>query len=558
MISKFRSTVLLWSLLFLNFASGQVSGALDQAGPASEEGIPVTDAMVKAKCGSCHTIDGRGNMQRISWERATPESWERALQRMILLDDVELTSAERRHVVQYLSTNHGLAPEEAKAVSYDVERRIHEETSIPNAVTSACGRCHNFARVLAWRRSVDDWRELSRTHALRYNARPSEEAIAFLAKMAPLHTPEWDSWRAPASERGLAGRWLVTASVLGRIRYFGEMQIESSGAGGEFNTHATLQSVTDGSVVTRVGRGMMYGGYAWRGSSQGSSNITSAAPDDLSNDASEVMTSAPDASSAEGRWFWGQYQELGFDIKIQRATSDTTLLGIDRPLLKAGSQSLHVRLFGDHFPPQISQSDLDFGPGVAVRRIISNNASEVVAEVDVAPDAPLGKRKVAFRHSVAPGSLAIYDRIDYIKVTPESAMAAFGNQTRSRGYQQFEAIGYQNGPDGKRYTADDVEFGPVDVTWSMKIFYESEGTRTAPVGSVSPTGLFIPVGDSPNNNFDVWVIAEARTEKDRDGQPLVGKSYLVVTVPVYVFNGRRYVRDFDRWVDDGPARPVRQ
>ena len=92
----------------------------------------------------------------------------------------------------------------------------------------------------------------------------------------------------------------------------------------------------------------------------------------------------------------------------------------------------------------------------------------------------------------------------------------------------------------------------------MKIFYESEGTNTAQVGSVRPTGLFSPAGDSPNNNFDVWVIAEARTEKDWDGQPLVGKSYLVVTVPVYVFNGRRYVRDFDRWVDDGPARPVRQ
>jgi len=335
------------------------------------------------------------------------------------------------------------------------------------------------------------------------------------------------------------------------------MQDSSSSADSQFNTRATLQSITDGTIVTRVGRGMLYGGYAWHGSSK-PNNTTGIAPDDLSNDASEVMTSAPDESSAEGRWFWGQYQELGFDIKIQRASSDTTLLGIDRPLLKAGSQSQRLRLFGDHFPPQISQPDLDFGAGVAVRRIISNNASEVIAEVDVAPDAPLGKRKVAFRRSVAPGSLAVYDRVDYIKVTPESAVAAFGNQTRSGGYQQFEAIGYQNGPDGKRHTADDVELGLVDVTWSMKIFYESEGTNTAQVGSVRPTGLFSPAGDSPNNNFDVWVIAEARTEKDWDGQPLVGKSYLVVTVPVYVFNGRRYVRDFDRWVDDGPARPVRQ
>jgi len=557
MISKFRSTVLLWSLLFLNFASGQVSGALGQAGPASEEGIPVTDAMVKAKCGSCHTSDDRGNMQRISWERATPEGWEQALRRMTLLYDVDLTPAETGHLLQYLSTYHGLAPEEAKKVTYDVERRIHEETAIPNTVMSACGRCHNFARVLSWRRSVDDWKELSRAHAVRYNARPSEEAIAFLAKMAPLHTPEWAAWRTRVLDKSPAGRWLVTAYVLGRIRYFGEMQMESSGADGEFNTRATLHSATDGSTVVRSGRGLMYGGYAWRGFSRGG-NVTSSAPNDLSNDAQEVMTSAPDESNAEGRWFWGQYQELGFDIRMQRATSNATLLGIDRPLLKTGSRSQRIRLIGDHFPEQIAQADMDFGPGVTMRRIVSHNASEVIAEVDVALDAPLGKRQVAFRRSVMPGALAVYDRVDYIKVTPDSATASFGNQTRSRGYQQFEAIGYQNGPDGKRRTADDVELGPVDVTWSMRVFYESEGSRTDSVGTVGPTGLFIPAADSPENNFDVWVIADARTEKDSDGKPLVGKSYLVVTVPVYTFNGRRYVRDLDRWVDDGPARPVQQ
>jgi quinohemoprotein amine dehydrogenase len=220
--------------------------------------------------------------------------------------------------------------------------------------------------------------------------------------------------------------------------------------------------------------------------------------------------------------------------------------------------SNRIRLLGDHFPAQISQSDLDFGPGVAVQRIVSHNASEVIAEVDVGPGAPPGRRKVVFRHSVMPDALAVYDRIDYIKVTPESAMAAFGDQTRSRGYQQFEAIGYQNGPDGKRHTPDDVDLGPIDVTWSMKVFYENEGSPSKAVGSVSPTGLFTPAGDNPNNNFDVWVIAEARTEKDKDGKPLVGKSYLVVTVPAYTFNGRRYVRDFDRWVDDGPARPAQQ
>ena len=548
---------LLGTVVLFNFASGQAGSNSGQVPDTREEGIPVTDPLVKEKCGSCHTSDDRGNMQRISWERSTPEGWELAIQRMILLDEVELTPTEKEHVIQYLSTNHGLAPAEAEGITYDVERRIHEETGIPTAVMKACGRCHNFARVMSWRRSGDDWRELSQAHFVRYNAAPSEEAIAFLIKMAPLHSPEWAAWSRRSTGKRPAGRWLITASVLGRTRYFGEMQVEPGRPEGEFNTRATLQSVADASTVVRLGRGVLYGGYAWRGLSRGD-NVVGAGPDDLSNTAREVMTTAQDESNAEGRWFWGQYQELGFDINMKRASSDPTLLGIDRLLLKTGSQSNRIRLFGDHFREPILPSDLDFGPGVAIRRIIFHNASEIVAEVDVALDAPTGKHKIAFRQSALSGVLAIYDHMDYVKVTPESSMAAFGEQTRNRGYQQFEAIAYQNGSDGKRHTDDDIELGPIEVTWSIKMFYESEGTRTDPVGSVSPTGLFTPAGDSPKTNFDVWVVAETRTERDKEGQPLVGKGYLVVTVPVYIFGGRRYVRELDRWVDDGPAQPGRR
>ena len=35
----------------------------------SDAGIPVTDPLVLAKCGTCHAADERGNLQRISWAR---------------------------------------------------------------------------------------------------------------------------------------------------------------------------------------------------------------------------------------------------------------------------------------------------------------------------------------------------------------------------------------------------------------------------------------------------------------------------------------------------------
>jgi quinohemoprotein amine dehydrogenase len=526
---------------------------------ASEAGIPVTDPLVLAKCGSCHARDEHGNMQRISWERTTPEGWQEALKRMVLVNGVQLTPEEARAIVKYLSTYHGLAPEEAKPVMYDVERRIHQETSIPNDnVGHACARCHTFARSLSWRRSLDDWKQLGDMHATRFKLPVNQEAIAFLAKAAPLHTAEWDAWSARARTPNLAGRWLVTASFQGRGMYYGELRVGSSGD--EFNTDVHLTSVKDGSKIVRFGRGAIYGGYAWRGRSQGA-QPASPAPDDPNSIAREVLWLSPDQSTAEGRWFWGQYQEFAFDVKLRRASSVTTLTLVDPPSLKTGSQTDRVRLIGDGIPAQLTPADLDFGAGLTVQRIVSHTPGEIVAEVDVASDATLGKRDLALRGSATKSAITIYDRVDYIKIAPDSALAAFGDQIHTRGYEQFEAIAYQRGPDGKPHTADDVELGrvdPNDVTWSMEVFYEAPNASTAFVGTISPTGLFTPADASPNNNFDVWVIAtaksEAKIDKDKNGRPLVGKAYLVVTVPMYTLNGRRYVRDLDRWVDDGPAQ----
>src|SRR5262249_40224623 len=76
-----------------------------------EEGIPVTDPLVISKCGTCHTKDDKGNLSRISWERATPEGWEEAIKRMVRLNGLNITPVEARSVLKYLSTYHGLAPE---------------------------------------------------------------------------------------------------------------------------------------------------------------------------------------------------------------------------------------------------------------------------------------------------------------------------------------------------------------------------------------------------------------------------------------------------------------
>jgi quinohemoprotein amine dehydrogenase len=524
-------------------------------------GIPVTDPLVIAKCGQCHPADSQRIMPYVSWERTTPEGWQDVLKRMILGKGLKVSPEEARSIVRYLSDSHGLAPEEAKPVLYEAERRMHEEIDIPNAdLHKACETCHSLARALSWRRSPEDWKDVAKLHTTRYNAPANpatDEAVAYLSNTAPLDTPEWAAWSARDHTPDLTGRWLVVATIRGRGKYFGEMEIAPGSAPGELATRVTLQSVKsgfkDGPTLKRTGIGIVYGGYAWRGRSKGTETAGSA-PDDLESEMRETLWIAPDQTKAEGRWFWGQYQEFGFDVVLERPAAGGTLLALDRSSLKTGSRDNRVRLIGDRLPGGIRPPDLSLGPGVTVRRIVSSSPQEVEAEVDVAANAAPGKRDVSLRGRVFPNALAVYDRIDYVKVMPESALAAFGDRQRARGYQQFEAIGYQRGADGKPHTDDDVELGPIDAaSWSLQVFYEKEGGNFDYVGKVSDTGFFTPNAISPQNNFDVWVIATTK-ETDSNGSPLVGKAYLVVTVPFYTFNGRRYVRDLGRWVDDGPAQ----
>ena len=564
---------LAWILVLPLLAQGQTPQAAPSAEPAKpvpEEGIPVTSQLVITKCGGCHTKDDKGNMLRLSWERGTPEAWEEAIKRMVRLRGVKLTPDEARSVLKYLATYHGLAPEEAKPVMYYAERRILDETNIPNDdVKGACANCHAMARPLSWRRSADDWKLLANLHIALYPQAdeafrlglgaggfdddrhhrdpgaplPVDVAMTFFGKSAPLNTPEWAAWRARMRAPKLAGRWMVSAYIPGHGRFYGDMEVEAaSGTDDEFTTRVKLTSMKDGSVISRTGHSLVYAGYSWRGKSKGTP-AASAAPDDLGSEMREVMFVSPDQSTAEGRWFWGQYQEFGFDVKMQRASADPTLIGADRTLLKTGSQGTKVRLVAESLPAQVAAADLDFGTGVTVKRIVSHTPTELVAEVDVAADAVPGKRDIAFKRSVLQSAIAIYDRIDYIKVSPDSALAHLGSERHPKGFQQFEAVAYQRGADGKLHTADDVELGPIEANWSVEEFYASYGDDDKEfVGSLSKNGLFNPASDGPNpqrkfsrNNYgDVWIVATAKDEKDKDGKPLTGKSYLVVTVPAYM------------------------
>lgn len=533
----------------------------------TEAGIAIKDPLVVEKCGTCHTADAKGNISRISWVRTTPEGWAQVIRRMASLNGLSISPTEAKAVIRSLSASNGLSPEEAKPVSYLPEHRIVVESNIPNeTIRQSCAACHAFAQPLSWRRSKAEWGLLRNLHVAMYSQAdaqfrkpvedptqpvpangapkplPVEVALDYMNKNAPLMTPEWTKWQARQSSARLGGKWLVNAFLPGKGLYVGEMMLTPAGAEDDYTTAITLKSLADGSTLTRSGKGLVYTGYSWRGtSSSGPAGARPDAPQD--HETRETMQFSPDRKSAEGRWFWGDYTEFGFNVKLTRAAAEPTVVATWPYALKAGSKGATLKLIGDAFPAGLKASDVDLGKGVTVTKVVSASPTEAVLTVDVSPDATVGAHDVGVGGSILAAGLPVYKRVDYIKVTPETAIARLGgSEKHTPGYQQFDALGYDAGLDSKPYTADDVSLGPIDVTWAMEelptVYYDDDVNY---VGKLSSTALFTPAIDGPNperkwgrNNYgEVWVVATAKTEKDALGKPLKGKAFMVVSVPAY-------------------------
>jgi quinohemoprotein amine dehydrogenase len=539
----------------------------------TEVGIPVSDTMTTQKCGACHTADAKGNLSRISWVRTTPEGWAQAIKRMVKLNGLQITPDESRHIVRYLSNSHGLAPEEAKPVMYLVEHRTVDETSIPSeSVRTGCAACHAFAQPLSWRRSGAEWKLLQDFHVSLYSqadaqyrrvavdrpgptmAKPTpivnepgaipltagQVSLEYIRKAAPLRTPEWTQWMGRMQTPHLEGKWLVSASVPGKGTYVGTMNVTPGGEEDEFKTGIALHSLADGSNMTRTGTGIVYAGYSWRGRSAPAGAPT--APDALDNPTRETMWFSPDRKSAEGRWFWGEYHEFGFDVKLTRADGAPVIGAISPAAVKAGAKGVELHIFGDALPASLTANDIDLGAGLAVKKVVAASPTEVVVMVDAAADAVAGTHDVSVGSAVLASALPVYRKLDYLKVSPETGLSRLGGARFAKGYQQFEAIGYDNGPDGKPYTTDDVAVGPIAADWTVQefqsVWYDDDKQY---VGKLSPKALFVPAADGPNperpnnrNNYgEVWVVATAKDARDSLGKPLTGKGFLVVTVPAY-------------------------
>ncbi|MBY0497160.1 MAG: quinohemoprotein amine dehydrogenase subunit alpha [Cyanobacteria bacterium] len=555
------------TFVFFVATAANVAGQAPQptAAPTAkpEEGIPVTDATVQKACGSCHRPDDKGQMSRISFIRTTPEGWQTIIQRMAALNGLNIEPATARQVVKYLATNHGLAPEEAKPAAWEAERRLIDFKYTANSdAESTCNKCHSLGRIISQRRTRTEWDLLIATHRGLYplvdnqafrrggppprdaasdgrppdNRHPFEKTIAHLSSTFPLKTPEWTAWSANMRPARLDGTWALTGWENGKGAIYGRVTITAGSSPDEFTTNATYRVARTGETITRTGRGIVYTGFQWRGASS-----TQAADSSMR----EVMMVDRNWRSMEGRWFNGGYDEIGMDVKLERVGNDTRVLGTDRTALKQGSTAQELKIYGTNLG-SLRPADVDLGPGITVSRVVSSTPELATVAVDVAATAAVGARDLFVAGASRPKALAVYDKIDTIKVKPDWAMARVGGDTFPKMLAQFEAWGYSNGADGKPDSPDDIELGIVDANWTMEEYaatYNDDDIKFVGVLNEA-TGRFTPNVDGPNpkrsgerNNVgDVWVVAKVLGDSV-SGKPaptLRARAHLLVTVPLYM------------------------
>ena len=532
-----------------------------------EQGIPITSKAVKDACGACHKSDDKGRMTRISYRRTTPEGWQETIKRMVLLNSVPLKPEQAREIVRYLADNLGLAPAEAQPAAFEVERRmIDYKYAADKDTEGVCTRCHSMGRVIAQRRTKGEWDLLVAMHRGYYplsdfqafrrggpprtepgpdgrppdNRHPMDKALAHLTGAFPRKTPEWSAWSANLRPPHLEGRWTVSGYELGKGPIYGEMRILANPTSpeNEYTTETRYTYARTGSSVKRQGKVIIYTGFQWRGRSN------PGAPDELW----EVMFVDRARRDISGRWFTGAYDELGMDVKLQRIGGDPIVLGLDRIALKTGATAMELQVFGANFPAGVGPSAVDLGPGVKVTEVVSAAPDLVKVRVDVSADAPMGARDVFVAGASRENAAVVYTKVDYLKVRPQAGMARVGGVVFPKQFQQFEAAAYSNGPDAKPDTKDDLDLGPVNVTWSVEEFTAVFGDDDIQyVGTLDGNGFFTPNVDGPNpkrkhgtNNYgDIWVVATytppAGSSKDeKDLKPLRARAHLLVTVPLYM------------------------
>jgi quinohemoprotein amine dehydrogenase len=230
---------------------------------------------------------------------------------------------------------------------------------------------------------------------------------------------------------------------------------------------------------------------------------------------------------------------------MKRLGASPVVAAVAPRVLRAGARAQDVTVLGANLPRDPAGTAIDFGPGITVERIVRATPDSVIVRVNVDSTAQIGARDLFAAGASLRDAAVVYKDIDRIKVTPLAGMARVGGVVFPKQLQQFDAVAYSNGVDGKPDTDDDIEIGRVNATWSLEEYattYDDDDIKF--VGALDQRGLFTPAVDGPNpqrtgsrNNIgDVWVVATYQPPApSKATRPLKARAHLLVTVPLYVW-----------------------
>jgi quinohemoprotein amine dehydrogenase len=281
--------------------------------------------------------------------------------------------------------------------------------------------------------------------------------------------------------------------------------------------------------VPMKGTGRWLGASAWRGSAQ-SAEVPRAR---------EIFHLNAARTIQQGRWFPFQHPELGAKEIRRRVDGSPQIAGVLPNALHRGEAAQVIRIFGANLSA-IQPRDLNLGAGIAIAKVTESTADFAAVEIVVSPEAKIGTRDVRLGALSLPGSVAVYNKVDYIRVSPEKALARLGGVRAVKRFIQFEAHAFSNGPDGIPGNADDLDLGMVKASWSLGESLSSPtDDDTKYVGTINQDGLFMPAQEGPNperprstnNAGDIWVNAAYTPEGS--SVALKTRAYLLISIPAY-------------------------
>ncbi|KZL19901.1 Quinohemoprotein amine dehydrogenase A, alpha subunit, heme binding [Pseudovibrio axinellae] len=484
------------------------------------------EQLLDQACNGCHSETSNG-LSRIDGQRKTPEGWLMTIVRMRQIHGMELSNKDQATLVGYLSDTQGLAPSEAAAYRYVLERDPDIQESFEEPFASMCTRCHTGARVGLQRRSEEEWLlhmdfHVGQFPTIEYQALGRDRQwyeiaktniAPALAERFPLETEAWKTWQS-APKVAVDGDWVVLTELPGLGQAYGTFSVTGSSSPHKIEGNITL---SDGTEHTVSGRMNFYTGYEWRANVKINGKTYR-----------QILAMSEDGKHLKGRQFLRSKDSLGARFTGVKKGQGPAIIGTVPAALPAGQNTLQF------VGTELENLSLSDASDSAIMGSASTNNAGASLSLQTT-----GNGQLTLEADNVGYKLSHYDSIDRLVVEPAFTIARVGGGSDvgpDRVPARFKAIGYWNGPDGEPGTQDDVRIGEVPATWSMSNHNEAAADMGDAkfAGYLDQTGIFTPAVAGPNaerrfstnNAGDLKISAEA--------MGLKAESQLIVTVQRFV------------------------